>query len=67
MGAETIGKDTYEVTLRVTVTAKDVKNHHVTLDCRCSNQKGASVITGSAVVLAMSGLGRLIVPSLVRW
>lgn len=42
--------DTLDV--RVTVSAKDAKNHHVTLDCRCSNQKGVDVITGSAVVLA---------------
>jgi phosphate acetyltransferase len=42
--------DTLDV--RVTVSARDAKNHHVTLDCRCSNQKGANVITGSAVVLA---------------
>lgn len=42
--------DTLDV--RVTVTAKDDKNHHVTLDCRCTDQHGAEVITGSALVLA---------------
>lgn len=42
--------DTLDV--RVTVTAKDDKNHHVTLDCRCTDQHGADVITGSALVLA---------------
>ncbi len=42
--------DTIQVS--VTVTAKDEKNHHVTLDCRCTNQRGEDVITGSALVLA---------------
>ena len=38
--------------VQVTVTAMDPANHHVTLDCRCTNQHGAAVITGSALVLA---------------
>jgi len=42
--------DTIDV--RVTVTAKDDTNHHVTFDCRCTNQHGADVITGSALILA---------------
>jgi phosphotransacetylase/acyl dehydratase len=42
--------DTIDV--RVTVTAKDAANHHVTLECRCTNQHGADVITGTALVLA---------------
>jgi len=45
--------DTLEV--RVTVTAKDDKSsHQITLDCRCTNQHGAEVITGTAVVEAMT-------------
>ena len=42
--------DTLDV--RVTVAAKDGKNHQVTLDCCCTDQHGANVITGSALVLA---------------
>lgn len=42
--------DTLDV--RLTVTAMDEKNHHVTMDCRCTDQRGAEVITGSALVLA---------------
>jgi phosphotransacetylase/acyl dehydratase len=42
--------DTLDV--RVTVAAKDERNHRVTLDCRCTNQHGADVITGSALVQA---------------
>ncbi len=42
--------DTLDV--RVTVTAKDDKNHHVTLDCHCTDQHGQDAITGSALVLA---------------
>lgn len=42
--------DTLEV--RVSVTATDAANRHVTLDCRCTNQHGKEVITGSALVLA---------------
>ena len=44
--------DTLEV--RVRVTAKDAANRHVSLDCRCTNQNGKEVITGSALVLAPS-------------
>lgn len=36
----------------ITVVSKDENNHHVTLDCRCCNQAGDDVITGSALVLA---------------
>lgn len=42
--------DTLDV--RLTVAAMDEKNHHVTMDCRCTDQHGAEVITGSALVLA---------------
>ncbi|MBC7681040.1 MAG: bifunctional enoyl-CoA hydratase/phosphate acetyltransferase [Ferruginibacter sp.] len=42
--------DTLDV--RVTVTAKDEQNHHVTLDCHCTDQHGHDAITGSALVLA---------------
>jgi phosphotransacetylase/acyl dehydratase len=44
--------DTLDV--RVTVTAKDEATHEVTLDCLCTDQHGAEVITGSARVLAPS-------------
>jgi acyl dehydratase len=40
------------VTVTATVTAKDPEKHRVTLDCRCTNQKGEVVISGSAQVLA---------------
>ncbi len=40
------------VTITVTVTAKDADSHHVTLDCRCANQDGETVITGEALVEA---------------
>lgn len=42
--------DTLDV--RLTVTAMDEKNHHLTMDCRCTDQHGGEVITGSALVLA---------------
>jgi len=42
--------DTLDVS--VTVTARDESNEHLTLDCRCTNQHGVDVITGSALVLA---------------
>jgi phosphate acetyltransferase len=42
--------DTLDV--RLTVAAMDEKNHQVTMDCRCTDQRGAEVITGSALVLA---------------
>ena len=40
------------VTIRVTVTAKDDAQHHVTLDCLCLNQTGETVIEGQATVIA---------------
>jgi phosphate acetyltransferase/phosphate butyryltransferase len=40
------------VTARVTVAAKDPEKHRITLECRCTNQKGELVITGSAHVIA---------------
>jgi phosphotransacetylase/acyl dehydratase len=40
------------MTVTVTVTAKDPVRHRVTLDCRCTNQKGQEVIAGSAEVIA---------------
>jgi phosphate acetyltransferase/phosphate butyryltransferase len=40
------------VTVTVTATAKDPERHRVTFDCRCTNQKGEAVISGSAQVLA---------------
>ena len=42
--------DTLDV--RVTVAAKNEKNHQVTLDCHCTDQHGGDVITGSALVQA---------------
>ena len=40
------------VTVTVVVTAKYPEGHHVTLECRCINQKGEQVIAGSAHVIA---------------
>ncbi|HET6866644.1 MAG TPA: MaoC/PaaZ C-terminal domain-containing protein [Solirubrobacteraceae bacterium] len=40
------------VTVSVTVASKDSKRHRVVLDCRCVNQRGETVIDGSATVLA---------------
>ena len=40
------------VTVSVTVTAKFEQNHHVTLECKCVNQDGRTVIAGSAEVIA---------------
>jgi len=42
--------DTLDV--RVTVATKNPSNFQVTLDCHCTDQHGADVITGSALVLA---------------
>jgi phosphate acetyltransferase len=42
--------DTIEV--RLTVATKDEQKHHVMFDCDCTNQKGETVITGTALVLA---------------
>lgn len=40
------------VTISVTVTNKDKDNHHVTLECLCTNQHGKTVIEGQAQVIA---------------
>ena len=40
------------VTVTVTVAAKEVAQHRVTLDCACTNQRGEVVIRGSALVIA---------------
>jgi phosphate acetyltransferase/phosphate butyryltransferase len=40
------------LTARVSVAVKDPSNQHITLACRCTNQHGDDVITGSAQVLA---------------
>jgi phosphate acetyltransferase len=40
------------LTVKVTVTAKDERHHHVTLDCSCTDQDGQVVITGSALIKA---------------
>ncbi len=42
--------DTITVTVRV--TAKSSEKHRVTLDCEAQNQKGETVITGTAEVIA---------------
>ncbi|NJM32398.1 MAG: acetate kinase [Limnobacter sp.] len=40
------------IDVRLTVAQKDEHKHHITFDCRCTNQNGEDVITGSAFVLA---------------
>jgi phosphate acetyltransferase len=40
------------ITVRVTVTAKNAANNHLTLDCICENQDGGTVISGQAEVIA---------------
>jgi phosphotransacetylase/acyl dehydratase len=40
------------VTVSVTVAAKDAEKHRVMFDCRCTNQKGEVVISGTAQVIA---------------
>ncbi len=40
------------VTVTVTVAGKDPERHRISFDCRCMNQKGELVISGSAQVLA---------------
>lgn len=40
------------LTITVTVTEKDAEKHQLTLDCRCVNQDGTTVISGEARVLA---------------
>jgi len=42
--------DTIDV--RLTVATKDEAKHRVTFDCRCTNQDGDEVISGSALVIA---------------
>jgi len=40
------------ISVSVTVASKDAKRHRVVLDCRCINQRGETVIDGTATVLA---------------
>ena len=40
------------VTVSVTATAKDAERHRISLDCRCVNQRGETVIEGVAKVIA---------------
>ncbi|MFZ0975977.1 MAG: MaoC/PaaZ C-terminal domain-containing protein [Solirubrobacteraceae bacterium] len=40
------------ISVSVTVASKDQSHHHVVLDCRCVNQRGETVIDGTATVLA---------------
>ncbi len=40
------------VTVTVKVTEKDPEKHRLTLDCRCINQEGKTVISGAAKVMA---------------
>jgi acyl dehydratase len=40
------------ITVSVTVASKDPECHRVVLDCQCVNQRGETVIDGSATVLA---------------
>src|SRR5262249_36612627 len=40
------------VPVSVTATAKDPERHRITFDCRCTNQRGEVVISGSAQVIA---------------
>ena len=40
------------VTATVTVTGRDAARHRLTLDCRCVNQHGTEVVTGTAIVQA---------------
>jgi acyl dehydratase len=40
------------ITVSVTVESKEPRRHLVELDCRCVNQRGETVIDGSATVLA---------------
>ena len=44
--------DTMDV--RVRVVAKNDSRQHITLDCHCSNQHGAEVMNGTALLLATS-------------
>ena len=40
------------ITVSVTVASKDKAHHRLVLDCRCANQRGETVIDGTATVLA---------------
>ncbi|MBE7555105.1 MAG: bifunctional enoyl-CoA hydratase/phosphate acetyltransferase [Anaerolineales bacterium] len=40
------------VTVSVTALTKDEEKHRITFDCKCVNQKGEDVITGTAEVIA---------------
>jgi acyl dehydratase len=40
------------ITVSVSVASKDQTSHRVVLDCRCVNQRGETVIDGTAKVLA---------------
>ena len=40
------------ITVTVTVTGKYQRNHHVTLDCKCTNQNGLTLINGCVEVIA---------------
>ena len=40
------------ITVTVTAREKEEKNHRVTFDCKCTNQKGKVVIDGTALVIA---------------
>jgi acyl dehydratase len=40
------------ITVSVAVASKDQTRHRVVLDCRCVNQRGETVIDGTATVLA---------------
>ncbi len=40
------------ITAKVIVQEKNPANHHISLDCICTNQKDEKVITGSSLVLA---------------
>ena len=40
------------IDVQLTVAIKDTQNRHITFDCKCTNQDGDSVITGTALVKA---------------
>jgi len=40
------------ITVSVTVASMEAKHHHVVLDCSCVNQRGETVIDGTATVMA---------------
>lgn len=41
-----------KITVTVTVRHKEPKKHQITLDCHCVNQRGQTVISGIAIVIA---------------